>query len=162
MNSEVKVNLATFLFIFSLFIAPVCAKDINLETGCYFVVQNGRNNCATLKLKNSKDVSHYLKTTPIITADNFANVTLSSYEFKGKEEYVLHIVLDDAGRDKFSIATGSYIGKRIALVIDGVLVMAPIVQDKIDSGVLQLNTFHHSHEDLLRFHEYLKKIMGSR
>lgn len=157
MNS--KVRLWTVLFVLIHFISPVCARDINLETGCYFVVRSGGKNCATMKLINSKDVTHCLKITPIITAENIADVSLASFDFKGKEEYALHITLDDAGKNKFSTATGAYIGKRIALVIDGVLVMAPIVQDRIDSGVMQLNTFHHSHGDLLRFHEYLNKIV---
>ena len=155
-----KVNLATFIFILIHFISPVCAEDIRLETGCYFVVQNGGKNCVTLKLTNAKDVFHCLNTTPIFTAKNIADVSLASFESKGKEECALHIILDDAGRTKFSTATGTYIGKRIALVIDGLLVMAPIVQGKIDSGVLQLNTLHHSQGDILRFYEYLNKIVG--
>ncbi len=159
MNS--KVNLAIFLFISIYFISPVCAEDINLETGCYFVVQNGGKNCANLKLTNSKDISHCLKIIPIITVYNMTDVSFASFEFRGREEYALHITLDDAGKNKFSLATGANIGKRIALVIDGEVAMAPVVQDKIDSGVLQLNTLHHSYEDLLRFHEYLNKIMGN-
>jgi len=159
MNS--KITLAIFFFIFIHFISPVCAKNINLATGCYFVVQNGGKNCATLKLINSKNVSLCLKIPAIFTLDNIAEVSLASFEFKGKEEYALHITLDDAGKNKFSMATAASIGKRIALVIDGVVAMAPVVQDKIDSGVLQLNTLHHSNEDLLKFHAYLKIKLGS-
>jgi hypothetical protein len=161
MNRVLKANFATFLLVFSHFIAPAYAKDINLETGCYFVVHDGGKNCATLKLLNSKDTFHCLDINPIVTSTNFNDVSYSSYEFEGKKEYVLHIKLDGIGREKFSRATGACIGKRVALVIDGQLVMAPIVQDKIDSGVLQLNTFHHSHEELLRFYEYLIKLISN-
>jgi hypothetical protein len=136
--------------------AAAFAGDIRLANGCYFVVEHGNQNCMTLETLGSETVSYCLLLMPIITAANFKNVDLRSFISEGKQQYAIGIELDDVGRERFSVATGSHIGRRIAMAIEGKIAMAPIVKAKIESGWLQLNTYDHSSEDLLWMYKCLK------
>lgn len=137
------------------------AEDVRLETGCYFVAEHAGDNCITVVSVGPQGSPYCLRPMPIVTAANFKKVELNSYTLDGKQEYNIGITLDEIGRERFSAATGSYIGKRIAMVVDGKIVMAPIVKAKIESGRLQLNTLHHSREELLGLYECLRKQQGS-
>ena len=132
----------TFVFLgfLSQVNAPCFAGEETFETGCYFVVEHGSKSCMTLESLGPRTVSYCLRPMPIITAANFKEVGLRSFGPEGKQEYAIEIELDELGRERFSTATGSYIGRRIAMVIDGKIATAPIVKAQIDSGWLQLST----------------------
>ncbi|MBQ9983917.1 MAG: protein translocase subunit SecD [Lachnospiraceae bacterium] len=54
-------------------------------------------------------------------------------------EYVVELVFNDAGTEKFAQATGDNIGKSIYIIYDGEVVSAPVVQEMIPSGSAQID-----------------------
>ena len=112
---------------------PVPKSATDLVTGCYYIVED------STKLK--RELSHspyhevlYIDPKPILTVTNFKEVTISD-----KEGFSLFVELDGKGKSAWSIATEKYAGKKLAFIIDNVLVMAPTVLGKIDGGSFQVS-----------------------
>ena len=58
----------------------------------------------------------------------------TSDDLAASNSYYIALELTDEGRQKFSEATGRLVGKPIYIVMDGIIISAPNVQQKIDSN----------------------------
>ena len=69
-------------------------------------------------------------------------------------ETVVSFTLDRVGAKRFGKATTSGVGKRLAIVLDGKIISAPVVQDAIISGSGQISgnfTFQNSNRFIITF-----------
>ena len=60
-------------------------------------------------------------------------------EITGNREYVVSLTLTDDGAVKFGVATAANIGKQIAIVYDGEVISAPMVNEAISNGQAQIS-----------------------
>jgi preprotein translocase subunit SecD len=128
------------------------AIDSTLTDGWYYIVES---ETPFRRRPEKSDESYYLLPTPIVTAARFASVELVD----GKEwERYLSIKLDAEGTIALSRATGSWLDRKVGLVIDNRLVMAPVVRARIDGGAIAVTGAEYTREDLLE----LKRKIESR
>ena len=109
------------------------AQNKTLASGIYYV---GQKTDSSLTLSNSTDTV-FINPTPIITLKDFKLVRVIKGDFG---TYAIEIVLNESSAQKFEIATEKWIGKRLAMVVDGKLTMAPTVQSKITGGRLSISS----------------------
>lgn len=78
----------------------------------------------------------WVKPETILTGDMIADAGVD-WNPAMRETYI-HIRLTDEGRAVFAAATRFYIGKRLAVVADGVVLTAPVVREPIEGGKLEI------------------------
>ena len=100
----------------------------NKEDGLYFVINENRENN---ELKNLK-----LHTKPAILIDEILEIKNSKDQL-GRN--VIDIILKKEGAKNFKILTENNIGKPIAVVLNNKLISAPIVNDVIPNGRIQIS-----------------------
>ena len=61
------------------------------------------------------------------------------YTEYGMNQYGVSLVLNDSGRSKFADATGKHVGEAIAIVYDGEIISAPVVQQALTEGKAQIS-----------------------
>lgn len=134
-----RFRLLCFLVISSLIIScsgnrarkkpPFPSSPDELVTGCYYIVDDTTAVKKSLIWKGEPE-TYYIDPKAIVTVADFE-------EAKVKEQYgqyVLSVTLNDLGKKAFAAASKRYKGKRLAFVIAGELVMAPVVYDEIPGG----------------------------
>lgn len=86
--------------------------------------------------------SFVLTDTPVISsadiADAFAAPTQRQPAELGQHDCVVDIKLTPRGGQRFYAATRRYVKQRLAIVVDGVVVSAPVIQTPIPGGTLQI------------------------
>lgn len=55
------------------------------------------------------------------------------------ETYLILLILTDAGRQSFARATRENVGRRLAIIVDGVVQSAPVLRDEISGGRAQIS-----------------------
>lgn len=110
-----------------------CQEKSVLDPGIYYVEES---EGAILVEQFGIEEQLYLRPTPILTSEQFALVKVVNY---GKGNFGIAIKLDAEGTNEFERTTSEWIGKRLAVVIDGMIQTAPIVQGTIPNGSLQLS-----------------------
>jgi hypothetical protein len=121
-------------------------SDTDLVTGCYYITEEPNK----LKRKlQGKEEFYFIEADPIVQVGNFKEVTLSD-----KGGISLDVSLDQAGTIAWASATEKSLGKKLAFIIDNVLVMAPTVQGRMDGGAFTI-TGNFTKEEL---EGYYKKI----
>jgi len=134
----------------------VSEDSIFLKTGWYYITDS--INGILRVLDRADSISYYIDTVPILTVDNFTNVSM--YETKMYERYIaLAIFLDEQGTESFRIATEKSIHEKLAMIVNNVLIYTPIVNVEITHGVSVLNRSDYTPEDLLMFRNVLKGQM---
>ena len=113
-------------------ISEVTQND-QLKTGWYYL--SDKDNGIEKTLNGTKEI-YYLIPEPIVTVDNFTDLEIYQSYYG---DYGMTIRLDKKGTEKWSIATGKSIGKKLALVIDNELYFMPQVNAQIDVGITALN-----------------------
>jgi preprotein translocase subunit SecD len=152
--------------IFLLLILTLTAINIspqakNLETGLYLV--NPSDSCSGISNKNSVI---YLSDTlclnpkPVITTNDFESCMIDSSAYGGNEIYSLDIKLKKTAAIKFKEITARNVGKKIAFIIDNKVVMAPVVRDRIPSGLLTVGG--DKEENIKKLYEKLKLEMKGK
>lgn len=79
--------------------------------------------------------SHYLVREPVLTGQSLREVELAEDQM-GRPEVAL--TLNDAGAKRFADFTASHIGKRLAIVLEGVVMSAPTIQSRISGGHVRI------------------------
>lgn len=134
-----KLHLFSFLFIGILLAGcadnrirkkpPVAFSPEELVTGCYYIVDDNTAVKKSLIWKGEPE-TYYIDPKAIVTIADFEEAKVN--EQYG--QYVLSVTLNDQGKKAFAAASKRYKGKRLAFVIAGELVMAPVVYDEIPGG----------------------------
>lgn len=127
-----------------------------LKTGWYYVLDKENSYSKQLYKSNEK---YFIDPHPIVLAKHFAKVEIESSNYNGKPNQYLLIKFDQIGTDAWSKATEKALNKKLALVIDGKLIIAPTVNSKITAGVSALNRGDLSEEELEKFKKILRSEM---
>ena len=98
--------------------------------------------------------SYLLHSEPVFTGDfvNDATVEYARDGYDAGTPYV-NLEFDDRGREIFARVTSENVGKRLAIVLDGQVNSAPVIQEAITGGRARISlggTTYQNREDLLR------------
>ena len=116
-------------------IKSLLGKTANLTF--QFITQNAQETFGTEKLVFEDDSEEVIVSKRIIiSGENLidANPRLDNQT----NETVVTFTLDRVGAKKFGRATSKSIGKRLAIILDGKIISAPVVQDAIIGGSGQI------------------------
>jgi protein-export membrane protein SecD len=103
-----------------------------------FVIQNDEPSFGSEKLFSEDDLEELIVSKRIIiSGENLvdANPRMDTQS----NETIVSFTLDRVGAKRFAKATTSGIGKRLAIVLDGKVISAPIIRDAIVSGSGQIS-----------------------
>ncbi len=140
------------LFFSILFAVPAlllpAQKQPKMITGCYYVVEKSDS---ALLLKGRRDTV-YVSKSPIITVNDFQKMKIIRQTYGGT---AIEVVLSKAGAEQFKAATEKWIDKRIAIVVDGEVMSAPIVRSSIPNGKFQVTGGDGTRDEM---EELIKKL----
>lgn len=91
---------------------------------------------------------------PVCTSQQFTKVKVMK-DWEGN--FVITIQLDAAGTVEFERVTSQWIGKQLAIVIDGEIQMAPVVQGIISNGFLQISNRYYDKKTCKRLARMIKQ-----
>ncbi len=75
----------------------------------------------------------------ILDGSDIQDADAGWYTEYGVNKYVVSLVLNDSGREKFAKATSAHINEAIAIVYDGEVVSAPVVQQALTEGKAEIS-----------------------
>ena len=75
----------------------------------------------------------------ILDGSDIQGADAGVYTEYGMNQYVVSLTLNDSGRVKFADATSKHVGESIAIVYDGEIVSAPVVQQALTDGKAQIS-----------------------
>lgn len=101
-------------------------SDTDLVTGCYYITDDTSH---VKRFLDQEQRSFYLDPHAIVTVDHFESIR-KTMEYGCQIE----ITLDETGAEALKLATAKSIDKRIGVVVDNYLLMAPVVQGEIAGG----------------------------
>jgi hypothetical protein len=97
----------------------------------------------TLGLREAKvsgsDRSVYLHDEVIVNNSDIAAARV--VEGSGPSQYTVGVEFNASGAEKMGAATGSHIGKPVAILLDGQVVMAPVVRTPIRASAVVIGNF---------------------
>jgi protein-export membrane protein SecD len=91
--------------------------------------------------KDAKGISqpgtpYLVQAQPNLTGQDLSNASLS---YSQAAQPVVDMELNSEGAKKFAEVTGANVGKRLAIVLDGIVQSAPVIKDRIPSGRAQIS-----------------------
>jgi hypothetical protein len=102
---------------------------------------------ANLGIPEAKDPRPWWRTfliekTPMLTTDSIARLSARTSEATEniREMPGVRVELTPAGRQAFATGTAAVAGKKVAIMIDGEILNAPVIQAKISGGRLTITT----------------------
>ncbi len=75
----------------------------------------------------------------ILDGSDIQDADAGWYSEYGVNKYVVDLVLNETGKSKFAAATSAHVGEEIAIVYDGEVVSAPVVQQPLTDGKAQIS-----------------------
>lgn len=110
----------------------------------FFILGTGN-----ISLAETENGAEYVLLKTLDEIKEAGNVILDGTDIKGAEadwyqEYnmtqnVVSLTLNDSGRTKFAEATTAHVGEAIAIVYDGKIISAPVVQEPLTNGKAQIS-----------------------
>jgi hypothetical protein len=88
------------------------------------------------RLSGQDSEKFWVRPEAIITSDMVADARASENKYIRAPE--IEIRLTDEGRIRFAAATRQYVGRRFAIVLDGKVISAPMVQSAISGGAAEI------------------------
>ena len=148
-----KTTLALIVFL-SL---NILAQDKIFKSGIYEAIESDScstdNNYYSLKYLSEELC---LKQNPVIDITDFDSIRIASAEIKEEKLFSLNIKLSESATKHFEEVTSKNIGKRLALIINNNIIIAPIVKGAIPSGLISVE------DDEARIKELEKQINEER
>jgi Domain of unknown function (DUF4440) len=131
---RIKYLKSVLLLLLCLVLNHVLVAQVKekLKTGIYKVVEKSSYKVTQAKSKETL----FLDTVPICRAEDFRKVSLNS-TIPGFT--LMQVQLGDKGTEKFAKSTKDNAGKRFAILVNGELLSAPLVQYEITSGELEIS-----------------------
>ena len=149
----IKTILALIVFL-SLNILP---QDKIFVTGIYEVIESDScskiNNYYSLKYLSEELC---LKQNPVIYISDFDSIRIASTEINEEKLFALNIKLSESATKHFEEVTSNNIGRRLALIINNEIIIAPVVKGTIPSGLISVE------DDEVRIKELEKQINAER
>jgi len=105
---------------------------------------HARVDCQNMILYNT-DQTFFVCGPVYLSNTDIKSTKITDWETHPKVE----VMLNDSGRIKFAEFTGSNIGKRAAMIVDGKLISAPVINAGISEGKLIIAGFF-DHEEAMR------------
>lgn len=129
----IKLLFITFFSTSILFV-----PEKKLETGIYYVKDSRESSTVQLEYKDYNNLISILNidTVAVCEQKDFKKVELDVSHYSGN---TILIELTKDGAKKFSEATEKSIGKSLAIIVNGEIVSAPYVNEKIPGGKLQIS-----------------------
>lgn len=75
----------------------------------------------------------------ILDGSDIQNAEAGWYSEYGMNNYIVNLTLNESGKGKFATATSAHVGEAIAIVYDGEIVSAPVVQQPLTDGKAQIS-----------------------
>ena len=86
--------------------------------------------------KENPEVKYLLKEIPILDGGMLTNATVA---FDQNNRPVINFALNSEGAQIFGDFTGKNVGKRMAIVLDGLVYSAPVINERIGGGHVQVS-----------------------
>jgi len=86
--------------------------------------------------KENPEIKHLLKEIPILDGGMLTNATVA---FDQNNRPVINFALNAEGAQIFGDFTGKNVGKRMAIVLDGQVYSAPVINERIGGGHVQVS-----------------------
>lgn len=118
------------MLLWLLFFANIVFAQQKLATGVYKTIAN-----SSYKYRDESGDTLYLDSIAICTAADFVSVE-TDLGYAGKP--VIKVELNETGRLHFAKATRENVGEKLAIIGNGRLLSAPVVQSEIAGGVFEV------------------------
>ena len=91
---------------------------------------------------------YFTKSDPVISGGMIQNpkASMSDIGTENAGQWIVNLDMNKEGRKRWSRFTGSNIDRRVAIVLDKQVFMAPYIRDKISSGSTQISGFSNMQE----------------
>ena len=120
------MKLFISLFLLSIFCTSYAQVKEKLKAGIYYIKQKG------IKLKVKKENRFYcIDKQPAVIFNQYTKFQIDMDQFN---KPALYFQLDTLGTKRFFEATKKYIGKELAIVVDGEIISYPRVMQPIKGG----------------------------
>jgi preprotein translocase subunit SecD len=106
--------------------------------------QQNINDYEPRKTKNGENL-FVSKSVSVSNAD-IGRVRVMGHQLDGVAEFEVQIELSESGAERFANLTEDRIGKQVALLIDGVVQVAPVVRTRVSSRTITLAGFQSEEE----------------
>jgi len=83
-----------------------------------------------------EEAAYLLRRQPLMTGEGLVDARVVSSQFNQPE---VSLTFDSRGARQFERITGEYTKRRLAIVLDGVVYSAPVIQDRISGGRAVIN-----------------------
>ena len=87
-------------------------------------------NLKMMTFYNSND-KFFIHDSVLLDNNDIASASVTKLENRS----VVEVILTNVGREKFAMITEEYTGKNLGMIVDGILVSAPLVNAKITKGL---------------------------
>lgn len=131
-NSSLKVFLLLSFGLLNFWGANAQNNATALPSGIY---QEKKGSLLIVVNERTKDTLH-LDSDAVCNIQDFEGVSLDISKLTGQPE--LRIILTEAGKDKFFVASQNNIGKYLAVIINGKLFSAPRVETAINTRKISI------------------------
>jgi hypothetical protein len=127
--------------------------DSLLKSGWYYITDQETNFRRQLDKTNEY---YYIDPNVIVPVEQFKEMELIDSEYEGEECPMLSIKFDTKGTESWSDATEKSIARKLALIVNDKLVIAPIVNSQITIGISALNRIGYTKHELEEILNQLK------
>jgi len=147
----VKEEYYSFLYTFlnSSKIKESIPSNSKIVWGNKFLSLNSSNNSSSLNIKkqNFKEI-YLIASPPAISGGMIENpkALISDLGNDNAGQWVVNLDMTIEGRKKWSRFTAKNINRRVAIVLDNEVFMAPTIRDKITAGSTQISGFNDMEE----------------
>lgn len=133
-------------------------ESSGLKTGIYKLTDSISGNKLTLDKDPAK--IYWVSDTPLIEFNEFNGAKEFTYRYLGKEIPAIKISLDESARERWKNYTNTNIGRRVAIVINGILVQVPKIRSRIEGGIVAINRDDYNKNDIKSINNYLIKELN--
>lgn len=128
-------------------------SEISFYVGCSPV----SDDCIELQYASKIEGKMMVQPSPVLTLNrsDISHAEFVASEFGPKQ---LQLRLERQAAEQFAQVTGSVIGKQLAVVANGKIIVAPMIQEPITSGGFVVTAGFNSSDDFLNEIPWLKKM----
>ena len=127
--------------------AEATLKELGRMGEIYFILGTDNVELVGQDAETGAYVYQFLKTWDeikeagdiILDGSDIQTAEAGWYNEYGLNNYIVNLTLNESGKSKFATATSAHVGEAIAIVYDGEIVSAPVVQQALTDGKAQIS-----------------------